>query len=162
MNWLDIVIIVMLAISVFSGLKTGLIKSILSLAGVIVGVVLAGRFYVTLAEQLTLIPQDSVAKVAAFAIIVVAAMIVAAVIGAVLTKVVSAITLGWVNRLGGAVFGLSMGAVFVGAALALWVKFIGNTGVVSDSSLAKMLLQYFPAVLALLPGDFGSIRSFFR
>jgi membrane protein required for colicin V production len=162
MNWLDIVIIVMLAISVFSGLSTGLIKSVLSLAGVIVGVVLAGRFYVDLAERLAFIPQDSVAKVAAFAIIVIAAMIVAAILGTILTKVVSAITLGWVNRLGGAVFGLVMGAVFVGAALALWVKFIGSTGVVSESSLAKMLLQYFPAVLALLPGDFGSIRSFFQ
>ncbi len=44
MNWLDIVIIVMLAISVFIGLSTGLIKSVLSLAGVIFGV---GVFFTT-------------------------------------------------------------------------------------------------------------------
>ena len=33
--------------------------------------------------------------------------------------------LGWVNRLGGAVFGLLLGAITCGALLAAWVKFFG-------------------------------------
>ena len=42
MSWLDLVIVVVLAISTFLGLRMGIIKAVLSLAGVIVGVVLAG------------------------------------------------------------------------------------------------------------------------
>ena len=50
MNWLDIVIIVALAISTFLGLKIGIIKALLSLAGLIVGVILAGRYYAPFSE----------------------------------------------------------------------------------------------------------------
>ena len=57
MNWLDIVLLVILAISVFGGLKNGLIKGVLGLAGIIVGVVLSGIYYVNLAESLTFIPH---------------------------------------------------------------------------------------------------------
>jgi membrane protein required for colicin V production len=70
--------------------------------------------------------------------------------------------LGWVNHLGGAVFGLVLGALFCGALLATWIKFLGIAKVISESSLAVILLDRFPAVLALLPGEFDSVRSFFQ
>ena len=162
MNWLDIVILVILAVSVFSGLKNGIIKAVLSLAGIIVGVILAGRYYVTLAGQLTFIPQESLAKIAAFAIILVVVMAIAVVLASMLKKVVSAIMLGWVDRLGGAVFGLVMGGIFCGALLAIWVKFLGIADVVTESAIAAILLDYFPIVLALLPGEFDTVRSFFQ
>ena len=57
MNWLDIAILVLIAIPTLLGLKSGLIKAILSFAGVIVGVILAGRYHTILAEKLTFISQ---------------------------------------------------------------------------------------------------------
>jgi membrane protein required for colicin V production len=162
MNWLDIVIIVVIIFAAFSGLRTGLIKAVLSLAGLIVGVVLAGRYYVPLAQQLTFISQTSVAKVVAFVIILVGVMVIASVIAALLKWAASAIMLGWVNRLGGAVFGLVLGALFCAALLAIWVKFLGIAGVVADSGLATFLLDRFPMVLALLPDEFDAVRSFFQ
>ena len=162
MNWLDIVIIVLIAIPTLIGLRTGIIKAALSLAGVIVGVILAGRFYAALAGRLTFIPQENVAGIFAFAIILVAVMIIAGVLASVLKWVASAVMLGWVNRLGGAVFGFLLGAVFCAALLAIWVKFLGLVGPVADSGLATILLDRFPAVLALLPEEFNSIRSFFQ
>jgi membrane protein required for colicin V production len=45
MNWLDIVILVVLAVATLSGLIIGLVSAALSLAGIIVGVMLAGRYY---------------------------------------------------------------------------------------------------------------------
>ena len=44
MNWLDIVILVFVAIAALIGLKIGLIKAALSLAGIILGIFLAGRY----------------------------------------------------------------------------------------------------------------------
>ena len=162
MNWLDIVIIVLIAIPTLIGLRIGIIKTVLSLAGAIAGIILAGRFYAPLAEQLTFIPQDNLAKIAAFAIILIGVMIITGVLASVLKWIASVVLLGWVNRLGGAIFGFVLGAVFCSALLAIWAKFLGAEGPIAGSGLATLLLDQFPMVLALLPEEFDAVRSFFQ
>jgi len=161
MNWLDIVIIVVLAISVFNGLRTGLIKMAFTVAGIITGIVLAGRFADDFAGVLTFIP-DNWAKIAAFAIILVAVMVVAWILGTVLSKLISLVLLGWVNRIAGAVLGLFVGAFFMGAILSIWVHYLGPSDTVNHSALANFLLDKFPIVLGLLPSEFDSVRNFFN
>ena len=158
MHWLDIVIIVAIAITTFIGLKIGLIKAVLSLVGLIVGVILARLFYVPLSEQLGFIPQATVAKVVAFAIIMVGVMIIAGVLAMVLKWITSVMMLGWVNQIGGAVFGLVLGVIICGAFLALWINIFGAGEVIANSSLASILSR-FPSVLGLMPGEFGSTGS---
>lgn len=162
MNWLDIVIIVVLVISALIGLKSGLIKVVLSLAGLIVGVILAGRYYEPLSEQLSFIPQDSVAKIVAFAIILVGVMVITGVLAWLLKWAASLTMLGWVNRTGGAVFGLVMGAIFCGALLAIWVKFSGMAAAIGESNIAPVLVDGMVIVLALLPDEFDTVRPFFQ
>lgn len=162
MNWLDIVILVLLIISAFGGLMNGLIKSILSMVGLILGVVLAGRYYINLAGILGFIPSENAAKVVAFIIIFVIILIIVTILGVILTNLVSAILLGWANRLAGAVLGVVVGAIFIAAILAIWVKYMGASGSISGSTIAPFLLERFPAVLALLPNQFDSIRNFFH
>lgn len=162
MNWLDMVILVVLVLLTFGGLKQGIIKAVLSLAGLVLGITLASRLYPTIAPKLTFISQPSLANIAAFVIILVAILIVASVLGFILTKVASAILLGWLNRLGGAVFGFFMGAVITSAALALWLKWLGPSNVISESAFAAVLVDKLPFALSLLPAEFDSIREFFR
>ena len=162
MSWLDIAVIVIISIATLIGLKIGIIKAVLTLAGVIIGVLLAGRFYVALADRLTFIPQETLAKVVAFAAILIVVVLVAGIIAGVLKWLASIILLGWVNRLGGALLGLIMGSILCGALLAMWTKFLGISDPIAESALATFLLDRFPMVLALLPGEFGSVRSFFQ
>ena len=162
MNWLDIVIIVLIAVPTLIGLRTGIIKAVLSLAGVIVGVILAGKYHEVLAEQLTFITQDNIASIVAFALILLGVMIIASVLAALIKFAVSVVLLGWGNNIGGAVFGFVLGTIFCGALLATWVKFFGIMGPIGESSLAILLLDRFPIILALLPREFGAIRSFFQ
>jgi len=162
MNWLDIAIIAVTAIAILIGLRIGIIKAVLSLAGLIVGIILAGRYYELLSEQLSFIPQASVAKIVAFAIILVGVMVIAGVLASLLKWAASVVMLGWVNRLGGAVFGLVLGAMFCGALLATWVKFFGVTAAIGESNLAPILVSRLPMVLALLPDEFDAVRSFFQ
>ena len=162
MNWLNIVIIVALAISTFLGLRTGIIKAVLSLAGLIVGVILAGHYYVPLSEQLSFIPQAGVAEVVAFAIILIGVMVIAIVLARLLKWAASVVMLGWVNHLGGAFFGLALGAIFCSALLAIWVKWLGVGSTITESIVAAILLDKFPLILALLPDEFDTIRSFFQ
>ncbi len=161
MNWLDIVILVVIVIATFWGLWIGLIRAALFLVGIIVGVFLAGRYYIPLSQHLSFISQEGAAKVVAFAIILVGVIIIATLLAWLLTRVVSKLKLGWVNRLGGAVFGLLLGAILCGAVLAMWVKFLGMSETINDSFLARILLDRLPMVLALLPAEFDAVRSFF-
>jgi len=162
MNWLDIVLLILIVIPTLIGLKVGIIKAVLSVVGIVVGVILAGRYYAVLAGHLTFISHPGLAKIAAFAIILIVVMIIAAVLASLIKLAVSAVMLGWVNRLGGAIFGFVLGAIFCGALLTIWVKFVGIAGPVDESALAVLLLDSFPMVLALLPGEFDSVRSFFQ
>lgn len=161
MSWLDIIIIVGLVVAALSGLKTGLIKAVLMLAGLVVGVILAGQFYLPLSQQLTFIGNAAVAGIAAFAIIVVGVMILAAIAAKVLRWTAEAIMLGWLNRLGGAAFGLALGAVFWSAALVAWVKFVGPAEVILESGIATFLLSVFPVIMGLLPQEFDDVRFLF-
>ncbi len=162
MNGLDIVIIIVIGLSVFSGLRNGLIKAIITLAGLIVGVILAGRYYTSFAQVLAFIPQENIARIVAFAIIVLAVMAVAAVVAFLLKSIAHAVLLGWVDHLLGAVFGLFWGGILVGTVLAMWVKYAGMGQTIEDSKLAQLLLDYVPLVLALLPNEFDSVRNFFK
>ena len=162
MNWLDIVIIVVIAIATLLGLRTGIIKAVLSMAGLVVGIILAGRYYAPISEQLSFIPQTNVANIVAYAIILIGVMVVAIVAANLLKWAVSIVMLGWVNRLGGALFGLALGAILCGALLAICIKLSQMQGPISESSLAPILLNQFPLVLALLPNNFEAVRSFFQ
>lgn len=162
MNWLDVLILVLIGIATFSGLRTGLIKAVFTLAGVIIGIILAGRLYVPLSGQLTFISQDSIARIVAFVIILGIVMVIAGVLASVLKWIASLVMLGWVNRLGGAIAGFIFGAFVCGALLSIWVKFLGISTPIAGSELAILLLNRLPLALALLPEEFNTIRSFLR
>ncbi len=162
MNWLDIVILIVMALFFFAGFTNGLIKTAISLAGLVVGIILAGRFSPFLATYLTFIPSTQIANIAAFIIIFVAILVMATVLSFILTRVASAILLGWLNHLAGGAVGLVAGAIICAALLATWLKYLGMNSVITQSQLAKILLDKLPLILSLLPESFGSIRQFFH
>jgi membrane protein required for colicin V production len=161
MHWLDIILLVALVVPTFIGLKQGLIKAVLSLVGLIVGVVLAGNFYEQLAGLLGFINNPDIANVVAYVVILLVVLAIATVLARLLKSIAKAVMLGWVNHTGGAIFGLILGAIFISAILATWVKFFG-TDMLAESFIAAFLLDKFPMVLTLLPEEFDMVRDFFR
>lgn len=151
MNWLDIVIVVVLLIAAFDGLRRGIIGAVLSLAGLVVGILLAVRYYVPFSERLSFMPSETLARIVAFVIILVGILAIARLIAWLLGKIASALMIGWLNRLGGAAFGVALGAVLISAVLGLWITYAGTGDVIAQSRLATLLLQYFPMVRSLLP-----------
>lgn len=161
MNWLDIVIIVVAVLLGLVGLRQGIIKTVFGIAGLIGGIVLAGRYYSGLAALLS--PAGATwANIAAYAIILIATLIVAGVIGWLVAKLVHLVLLGWLDRLVGCVLGVFIGGLLCAAILAIVVKYYpGTEAVISQSGLARFLMERFPLLLALLPGDFDFISDFF-
>lgn len=161
MNWLDIILLVMLFVPTFIGLKNGLIKAALSFAGLLIGVVLAGNFYKPVSKIFGFIDNENVAYILAFILILALVMVVAFLLARLLKSIISITMLGWVDNIGGAALGFFSGFLFLGAILATWVKFFGSDLII-DSFLGRVMLDYFPLVLGLLPSEFDSIKNFFQ
>jgi len=161
MNWLDIVIIVVAVLLGIAGLRQGIIRTLFGVAGLIGGIMLAGRYYGPLAALLS--PSGATwANIAAYAIILIATLVVAGIVGHFVAKLVHFAALGWLDRLVGFVFGLFIGGVFCAAVLAIVAKYYpGSAAVIGSSVVARFLMEQFPLLLALLPGEFDSIRDFF-
>jgi len=156
MNWLDIVLILVLAFSTLSGLRMGFIYTIFSIVGLYLGVVLAGNYYGALTGQLSsLVTDPNQAKVAAFAIIVIVILLLALLAALVVSRILSPMW-GWADRLVGGILGFAAVAVACGALLlaAANFSFLGLDQAIPGSAIATLLLKYVPFVLNLLPGEF--------
>ena len=162
MNWLDIVLIAVLALATFLGFRRGIIAMVFPIVGLIIGVVLAGHYYGTVGGWLPIDNQQH-AGWAGYAIIIVVVLIVSVILASVLRRFIRLVLLGWVDRLGGAILGLAVGGLFCAAVLAASVKFGLGSGLVDGSGISTLLLDWLPAVLVLLPGEFGdAVRDFFQ
>ena len=161
MNWLDIVIVILIGLSTFMGFKQGFVTGLLSLVGIIIGVVLASNFYKQLGDLLGFIHNEAVANIFAFIIIIGIVMAIAAILAGIIKAVLHAIMLGWIDHIGGAVFGLFMSVLSISALLAIIMKYT-NVSFIADSALASFFLDKFPIILGLLPSEFDVIRGFFK
>lgn len=119
MNLVDIAILVILAAFLVKGLVRGLLKELCSLIGLLGGAVLAYSFHGALADLLlqgVRIPS-AVAVVAAFLAIFLTTIVLFAVLGHLLSRFVTLLFLGGLNRLAGGFFGLAEGAVLLSVLL---------------------------------------------
>ncbi|MBN1644143.1 MAG: CvpA family protein, partial [Dehalococcoidales bacterium] len=66
-----------------------------------------------------------------------------------------------VDRLGGGILGLILGALSVSAILAIVAKFTDST-LITGSALASFFLDKFPFIMGLLPKEFDVIKNFFQ
>lgn len=161
MNWFDIILIAVLALSAIIGIWRGFISMIMPLIGIIIGVVLAGLYAPTVGGWLQ-IDNAEHAKWAGYAIILVGALIVSIIFAVILTKFVHLVLLGWVNRLLGGIFGFASGALLCAASLAACVKYGLGTDFIQGSGIAQLMLDWIPGIFVLLPGDFDSVKEFFQ
>jgi len=161
MNWLDIIIIISFVASVVGGLATGIIRAVTALIGLILAIMLAGRYYGTAAAWLGFISNQDIANLIGFVFILILVMVISYILGSVLRAVAKTIMLAWLDRLLGAISGFLIAFLSWSVILALWVKFLGGS-LAADSVLTRILLDKFPLILALLPAQFDVVREFFN
>lgn len=119
MNYIDIILFILLALSAIVGFRKGLVVELASLAALILGIWGAIKFSgITsgfLVEQFN-VNWDHL-PIISFAITFVVIVILVHMIGAVVDKLVKTVMLGFVNRLAGLVFGIARGALFLSIVL---------------------------------------------
>ena len=124
MNWLDVVLICLLAASVAGGFSKGLVRQVFGLAAAIAGLICGAWFYRMPAESLRpYVGSQAVANLCGFLLIFAGAMVLGWMVSALIGMLVKAVGLSWLNRLGGAAFGVVRGVVIGVAVITAMVAF---------------------------------------
>lgn len=140
------------ALSTIAAFFRGIIKVLFSLAGLIFGIILAAWNYVALATRLHgLIGSIAAAQVVAFLLIAIATMVIFSLLAAMLRKAVSAVGLGFFDRIFGAAVGFLRG-VLIGVAVMMAISaFLPGAPLVKNSRLAPYFLRGAHAVSFVVP-----------
>ena len=157
MNWLDIVIVLVIAFFAISAFRAGLIREVVTLVSVAVGVVVAGLFYDDLARDVLVFINDHDARqVVAFLILLGAVYLAGQLIAGMLKRAASLLLLGMADHAGGALFGLIKGLIVVEVLLILLVTYpqLGLQTAIDGSAIASVFLDAAPLLLLVLPDEF--------
>jgi membrane protein required for colicin V production len=142
-TWVDWAIVIFLVVSVLGGLQQGFFRSVCSLGGLVLGLVLAAWNYARVAALLRpLVHIEAVADTIGFLLIALVVMALAGILGSVLAKTLHQLGLGCLDRLAGGVFGLLQGALLVTLCILVAVAFFPTAHWLTEGKLPK---QFFGA-----------------
>lgn len=119
MEFLDIIILVLIAVGVIQGLLKGFLKQLAALVGLIAGLLIARALFGAVAEHLVVALGTSItiAQILSFILIWVLVPLLCIMVASVLTKALDFIHLGWLNRLLGGLFGAVKVMLLIGLAI---------------------------------------------
>jgi membrane protein required for colicin V production len=153
---IDWVIAAILVLSVVGAARNGFFIEAFSLAGVILGLLIASwNFQKLMPWLLHAIHTPAIAEAIAFLAIALAIMIVAGLLGRALRWSARSIGLGWLDRLIGAVFGLAKGCVLVTLGVIALAAFLPRNGWLDHSELAPYFLSAAHTSTAVTPTELG-------
>jgi membrane protein required for colicin V production len=157
MNWLDILLLLILALSVGTSFRKGLTRELVGLASVILGLLLSAWFYGTVAAYLApYLASRAAANLAGFLIVFAAVVMLGAILRALLGKFLRVTGLSFFDHLLGAAFGALRG-VLIGVALIMAILAFspGNKPPqsVENSRLAPYMASTARVFVAMAPRE---------
>lgn len=156
MNWLDIVVIVIIAGLTLAAFSSGLIREVITFFAVIIGILVAGALYERLARDiLVFIDNEDAAEAVAY-LALFGAVYLFGQIGAYVLKTGAALLmLGPLDHLGGAVFGFVKGILVVQTLLIIFAAYpsLDLDQAVADSSVARRIADDYGVVRYIVPGN---------
>lgn len=152
----DWFLVVLVVISTVAAFQKGIIRVLLSLGGVIAGILIASWNYEPVAVRLERsIASIAICEVVAFLGIFLLVFILVTLVARAIAKTVKAIGLGFVDRLLGAAFGLVRGVLLGIVAMMIAAAFFPESTWLRDSALSPYFLIGARAVSFVVPSQFG-------
>lgn len=155
MNAFDIVVAATVAYGLIRGVFRGLVKEVASIAGVVGGLFAAYAFYGQAAALLGgLIANPAYRNLLGF-LLIFAAVLIAVNLAAIVVKYLMKIVfLGWLDRLGGLLFGLAKGGLIVAVLfLALTAFLPKNAALIRESACAPYVAMVAEKLSLAASGD---------
>lgn len=145
MQTIDIIIAALLLIGLISGLRDGLVKQIATLAGLIGGLLLGRAFYMPVGEWLVDVLGFSLeaAYVTAFILILIVVPLLFSLVGWLVSKILSAICLGWINRILGGIVGVLKFALLAGIIIT-GIEFFDKRDALFSAETKEASALYYP------------------
>jgi len=118
-NWVDIIILISLLLNVIIGMKKGIIRGLINIIGIVLAIFLSIFWYQEVGNYISSFAKLSreVANIIGFALIFLMICLVAKLVEIFLKKIFSLLLISWIDHLGGALFGLIRGSLFIGIIL---------------------------------------------
>lgn len=137
MGFIDIVFTALLGYAIYNGLKNGLFVEIASFVSLIIGIFVAIKFSHIVRAVLddTIKTNPKYIEIIAFAITFLAVVIGIHLLANFFTGVFSFANLGWLNKLGGAVFSLLKTILMLSVVISLFQKININNMLVKEETL---------------------------
>lgn len=152
-GWLDIVFAIILAAAFIAGLIKGLVKEVVGIVAVLLGFIVAGRYYTRVAGFLgKYIHGPAVAKFLGFILVFLAILIVGSIIAALVSKLMVG-PLRFFNHVLGGAIGLLEGILICGVLVFALLVFPINKEALSNSRLAPYCYGLAKALVHLIPQD---------
>jgi membrane protein required for colicin V production len=168
MNWIDLIIVVILILSLVMGFINGLVKEVASLAALILGIWGAIKFSGFTAEKLYDYFDMTGKYVGLISFLVTFGIIVVIIhfIGILADKVVGAVSLGFVNRLLGIVFGLFKSVLIMSVFFVILNAIDARRPFLPKETIEKSIFynpisDIAPVIFPII-GEGGFVRSFDR
>lgn len=145
MTIFDYVILAILAIAAISGASKGLVKQIAALVGLVVGLLAARALYISVAAKLSPLLTNSMnfAQIIAFVAIWVIVPMAFLVLASMFTHALEAASLGFINRLLGAVFGAALWVLILGF-LAIVLDTLDTNNIILSQTIKDDSMLYYP------------------
>lgn len=126
MSSLDIIVLIVLGVFIARGIWIGFIRQLASLIALVLGFVIAGRYYDQSAQLISpLIQNQQLGFLVTYGVIFIMVFLTTIVIGIVFRKVAQLVLLGWFDKSLGGLFGAAKGmflACFVFMGLAVFLS----------------------------------------
>ncbi len=155
MNWLDVVLITIGVLGAAYGLTRGVLRMVTSVLSLFAAIYVALLYYPQASALLVrVLPgQSSIVRAAlGYAIIFGVVFVAIELSGVLLMRLVRTVHLGWLDRLGGGIFGLAVATAIAGLGLMVATALLPAKALaLRDSLLAPHVLNYTEASLDLIP-----------
>ncbi|WP_161946340.1 CvpA family protein [Desulfonatronum thiosulfatophilum] len=155
MNTLDILILIILGFAMIRGLFRGFIGEISSVIGLIVGFILANRYYAQLTPLVeSILPDPGTAQMLSYALVFCTGLVGVLMVASVLRHLLRVVLLGWVDRFAGGVIGLLKGGLICVLLVLLLTTFLSpKADILVESRLAPQVNRFSAILADLLPTE---------
>ena len=157
MNWLDWVLLLLLAVSIISSFRKGFSRELIGLIAVVVALVCGVWFYGAAgAFLLPYVSTKELAHFCGFLLIFIGVLIAGAIVGHLFSRLVKAAGLNWFDRLLGAGFGAVRGLLLAVALILAIVAFTPGEApprAVVQSRFAPYLIDAAHLVASMAPHE---------
>ena len=157
MNYLDIILLILLLLSALNGFKNGFVEELAGLVALILGILAAIKFSAVLGGYLTDTFQwdGKYVNILAFIGIFIFVIILINIIGALISNLLKAIKLNFINRLAGLLFGALKGIIILSVFLVVINKIDQDVHLIpveakNNSRMFEPVKDFAPSVFPFL------------